>query len=317
MFTRISMVIVTTLAFGPNVGLAQLHFEQPAVSLGELRGGPSYSHRFAFVNESNAIIEIIDVRLGCGCLQPVIDKRSIQPGEKGVLLMNLRTLGQAAGPRSWQAHVRYRCGSATHETALTVAATLRNEITVEPSIVALTVETTLRQEITITNHRPRPLRVTAVVASAAAIRVLGTTERNGVTKIAFEVSRDDLKTQRKEETLFIETDDPDYRQMQIPITLTRAERAEVRATPERVVVTGAGSQLVRLRSTVDKVVRIERADCDDSAIRCTWAAGPGDDATLRISMDPAKMTSATVTVRVHLASPAGNVMTIPVVLRCE
>src|ERR1051325_4197870 len=97
------MRTLTTLVFFigcPALASAQLRFVQPSVELGELRGGPSYAHRFEFVNEAAGPIEITDFRLGCGCLQPVLDKRVYQAGEKGTLVMNLRTLGQQEGPRA-------------------------------------------------------------------------------------------------------------------------------------------------------------------------------------------------------------------------
>ncbi|MBI1830280.1 MAG: DUF1573 domain-containing protein [Planctomycetes bacterium] len=317
MLTKRLVVAFALLSLCPNNSLAQLRFAQSAVNLGELRGGPTYSHDFHFVNDSTVPIEIGDIRLGCGCLQPMLDERSFQPGEKGVLRMNLRTLGQAEGARTWQAHVQFRHAGKTLETSLTVGAVIRNEIPVSPAIIALTVETTLRQEITITDQRPKPMTVTAVVASSRAIRLVAKMERNGVTKITVEVSRSALTRHSQEEMLTVETDDPNYRQLQIPITLTKTERAEVRATPDRVVLAGSNSQLVRLRSTSGKVVRIEGADSDDSAIRCSWADGPGEDATLKISVDAAKTAADNATVRVRLASPAGSVIAIPVVLRKE
>src|SRR5688572_25659723 len=96
-----TIVILGLLAL-PSLASAQLRFMQPTAELGELRGGPAYQHRFDFVNDSAQTLEITDFRLGCGCLQPVLDKRVYQPGEKGSLLMNVRTLGQMGGARAWR-----------------------------------------------------------------------------------------------------------------------------------------------------------------------------------------------------------------------
>ena len=146
MLTKSAYVAFVLLLACPAFASAQLRFTQPTGNLGELRGGPVYQHRFEFVNDSIQPIEITDIRLGCGCLQPTLDKRVYRPGEKGVLVMNLRTLGQPNGPRTWQAFVQFRAGEKTLEVGLLLGATIRNEVTVEPSIVAMSVETTLSRK---------------------------------------------------------------------------------------------------------------------------------------------------------------------------
>src|SRR5438093_1605020 len=161
MLTIRTGIALTLLLVSPAMASAQLRFTQPAANLGELRGGPVYQQRFDFVNDSAQAIEITDFRLGCGCLHPVLDKRVYQAGEKGTLHMHIRTLGQQNGARTWQAHAQYRLAGKPNEAGLVVRATIRNEVTIEPAIVALTVVTTLKQEVTIKDHRALPLKISA------------------------------------------------------------------------------------------------------------------------------------------------------------
>jgi hypothetical protein len=317
MLKRRSWFACALLLVCPPLASAQLRFTHPTANLGELRGGPVYQQRFEFVNDSAQPIEVTDFRLGCGCLQPVLAKRIYQPGEKGTLLMNVRTLGQRSGARTWQAQVQYRLSKKLHEVNLLLGATIRNEVTIEPSIVAMTIVTTLKQELTITDHRPTPMKVTTVLASSPAIRVSTQPLGNGVTKVMLEVSQSALTAARQEETLNIYTDDPNYRQLQVPITLLKADRADVSATPDKIELSGPGSQLVRLRASGNKAVRIEKADADHPAVKCTWAPGPGNDATLKISVDATLLTSASATVRVRLTEPSAQTLTILVALRRE
>ena len=281
-------IIIGLLLASPALARADLRFTRPAVDLGELRGGPAYQHRFDFVNADDAKAEA-------------------------------RHHGQQNGARTWQARVQYREGNATHETTLLIGATLRNEVTVEPSILALTVATTVRQEVTITDHRALPMKITAVTASSPAIRVSTQAVGNGLTKVTLEVSGATLTAARQEATIDIYTDDPLYRQLQVPITLARAARAEVSATPDKVEMHGSGSKLVRLRAVGDQPVRIERADADHPAIQCTWASGPGNDATLKISVnaDQRSGVTALASVRVRLTEPSARTLTIPVEMRKE
>jgi len=313
------IVVLAMLLASPALATAQLRFAEAFGNLGELRGGPVYTHRFEFINDSTRPLEIIDFRLGCGCLQPQLDKRVYQPGEKGTLLMHIRTLGQPDGVRTWQAQVQYRSANQLAECALTVAANLRNEITVEPSLLAMTVETTLRQEITIKDQRKTPMKINNVLASSPALRVTVQPTVDGVTKVFVDVSRSALTANKQNEMLSIYSDDPHYRLLQVPITLTKAQRTGVSATPESVTLIGTGSQLVRLRGNNDQMVRVERADADHSALTCTYAAGPGNDATLKIVVNASRLTtpSAIATVTVRLAEPAGAVVAIPVVMRKE
>lgn len=309
---RTSTALILFLAC-PAFAAAQLRFDQSAANLGELRGGLAYGHRFDFVNEGQGPVEITDIRLGCGCLAPVLDQRVYQAGAKGTLLMHIRTLGQPEGPRTWQAHVQYRHAGKLNEATLVLAARIRNEITIEPSIIAMTVKTTLKQELRITDHRSKAMTVSKVLASSPAIHVAVQPINDGATRVILEVSGAALTSSRQEETIHIYTDDPHYRHLQVPITLLRAEQADVTAVPSRVELIGAGSQLVRLRTAGEKAVRIDKVDVDLPTIKCTWAVGPGNDATLKIAA-PSTSVDAQTNVRVHIGA---TVLTIPVTLRRE
>ncbi len=318
MFSSRSILVLGVLLACPALASAQLRFTAPAADLGELRGGPVYDHRFEFVNDSAQPLEITDIRLGCGCLQSVLDQRVFAAGAQGSLRLNIRTLGQPNGARTWQAHVQYRQGSTVGETTLILAATIRNEITVEPSIIAISVETTLKQEVTITDHRPMPRKVTAVLASSPAIRVTTQPTVGGVTRVILEVSASALTAARQEEMLNIYTAAPYSPQLQVPNTQMTASRPTVSATPDKVEIVGVGSQLVRLRGSGDKAVRIDKAEANQPGIKCSWATGPGNDATLKISADATagwRAPSTPPRVQVHLSDPAGTTLTIPVILR--
>ncbi len=315
MFAIRHLFVLGLVLVCPALAFAQLRFTQSTVDLGELRGGPVCDHRFEFVNDSMQPIEIADIRLGCGCLQSVLEKRVFAAGEKGSLRLYIRTLGQPNGARTWQAHVQYRQGTQVRETTLALAASIRNEITIEPSILAMTVETALKQELTITDHRPTPSKLKAILASSPAIRVTTQPTANGVTRVLLEVSAAALTAARQEEILSVYIDDPFYRELQVPITLTKANRPAVTATPEQVEIVGPGSQIVRLRGNGDEAVRIDRAEASQPGIKCTWAAGPGNDATLKISAADDASFSTPARVLVHLATPAGATVVIPVALR--
>ena len=128
-----------------------------------------------------------------------------------------------------------------------------------------------------------------------------------------------MTADRQEETLNLYTDDPAYPHLQVPITLMQSIRAAMTATPEKVELIGAGSQLVRLRGANGQVVRIEKAVSDHPAITCTWAAGPGNESTLKIRVNPALLATpgASTEVRIQFVEPAGTTLSIPVRMKKE
>ena len=301
---------------------SELRVAAASVDLGVIRGGQKLTHRFELVNRGGESIEILDLKHGCGCLAPRLDQRVIPPGGKATLVMELRTLGQADGPHTWELQVHYRAGADAKTLRLSLRGTVQSEITVQPAILGLHVSTTVQQEVTLTDARAAPLRVVDAEVRAAGVRVTKIERAGKTTKIVVAADGAKLPPGRHEGFLTITTDDADYGQLQVPIVVTKAAAlTAVRCVPERVELrlapgTTTASALVRLRSTNDRAIRVAKIEASDSALVCTWAAGPGNDATVRIQALAARLTGAVQTqITVHLATPADDAMTIPVMIR--
>jgi hypothetical protein len=308
-------IITILLVAGPL--RAQLHCEQPIANLGEVRSGPACTHRYLLVNTGAAPLDIVGVRRDCGCLEPVLEKRALAPGEQAALELRVRTLGQPEGQRSWLAWVQYREGADLRELRLTLLASLRNEVTVQPAQLALHVEKALQQEILVTDRRTPGLRLTAVHASTPALKATLQPQGDGVTRVLLEVSAADLAPGQLDATLDLYSDDPYYRQLQVPVTLTRADKSTVSATPSVVRLQPSTSQpvcsqLVRLRPSGDDKVLVDTVEADAPGITCTWAAGPDNGVTLKIRVDSRLAQSGTHLLRVQLAGR--ETLTIPVVI---
>src|SRR5437764_4825405 len=202
-----SLAVLLAWALLPGLLHAGLRCVPPAADLGEIRGGPARQHRFELVNDGNAPIEILEVQRGCGCLEPRLDRQTLPPGAKAILLVELRTAGQSNGPRSWNLRIRYRDGEAMREELLVIAATIRNEVTVEPPLLALHVQDVLRQEVVVTDLRSPPLKVTSVQATSPALRAVVQGQAGGVTKILLEATGSALTDGRQDAMLNIYTDD--------------------------------------------------------------------------------------------------------------
>ena len=255
---------------------------------------------------------------GCNCLTPRLEKRLLEPGEKTRLELALRTLGHPDGQHAWTASVRYREGDTVKEIPLGVRARVINEVTVQPAVCALFVEKMLRQEVTLTDLRKPPLTVTRAETSTRAIKVETKTLEGGVTKIILEAAGPGLAPGHYDEMLSIYTSDPSYSQLQVPITLVRVSESPVLATPEEVQLVAEPGQpilstLIRLRPRGEEAVVIDKVAADDPVVACTWAAGPGTHATLKIQVTATR--SLDTAVRVHLRQPVQETLTIPVRIR--
>jgi hypothetical protein len=289
------------------------------VDLGEIRGGPPRKHTFTLVNDGPDRIEVVDIERGCGCLDPQLDRKVLKAGSKASLTVALRTAGQPNGPRSWNLRIHYRDGTEMREELVVISATIRNDVTVQPSILALQVQEALRQEVVVTDLRSPPLKVTAVHASSPAILAAVQSSAGGVTRLTLDVTAARVPSTRQEAILSIYTDDPLYSPLQLPISITRSSKAALTASPAEVQARITAEQptaaaMVRVRPADGHRVAIDSVDTDDPGVTCTWAAGPGTGATLKVQVDARRLSdrSGPRSVRVRLSEPSQEVLTIPV-----
>jgi hypothetical protein len=119
--------------------------------------------------------------------------------------------------------------------------------------------------------------------------------------------------------LHIFTSDPDYAHLEIPVTVTKSQPVRLIATPAQVELRLAPSAataaaLVRLRSPSGQPVRIAKVASAHGALTCTWAAGPGNDATLKVQVAGARLRKddASSAVVVVLEDDPQATLTIPV-----
>jgi hypothetical protein len=301
---------------------ADLRFAAPRAKVGELRSGAKVAHSFAFVNEGPDAVEILEARPGCGCLTPLPARRVYGPGEEGSIPLEINARGQSAGPHTWRLALRYRAGAAERETTLEVTAQVLTEVTLQPAALTLFADGPLTQEIVLTDTRPHPLTVTATATSCPALRArLTEPYRDGLghwlRKITLEI--DACPEGRHAERLLVYTNDPDYRELEVPITLVKRARQRLTATPDRVALRlapgdTAASCCVRLVDRQGDKVIVEAVTADKSGIVCRWAPGPGNGATVRMQVERDRVGAGAFegTVRVRLSAPVPETVSIPV-----
>jgi hypothetical protein len=307
---------------------ADLRFAANQVIVGEVKCGAPLAHEFTFVNDGPETVAITEVQVSCGCLRPKLEQRTYRPGEGGKLRIEVNTLTQGAGPHAWRAAIRYRKGNEECDTAVVLSGSVVAEITVEPTELVIFADHAISHELRVTDRRQKPLAITKMETTSPAIKAQLTGETRDAQGRATRTIRLDVAENSPEgnfhETLHIETDDPLYRDLQVPITMVKRSRQQVTAMPASVELTvprgqAIPSRIVRLSAKDTKAIEIDRITPSDSSIRCTWARGPGLQATLRIAMDRTQIQADGFrgTIEVHVSQPMSETLILPIRLVLE
>jgi hypothetical protein len=297
---------------------AELHFDAATVNLGEIRSSAPVTCHFSFVNNSTGPAEIVEVRPGCGCLQSRLDKMSLAPGERGVVTLDIRTLGQPAGPHTWTLSVFSKAGERVIEQILKITADVITEVTIQPAAVTLVTRATRTEELLLTDRRSEPLAIVQVETTTPWLRAqaspMTVSDSLGcfISRIHVEIA-ESCPLGRHDETVVIHTSDMLYGELKIAFTVVKLEGKDITATPSEVNL-AEGSRFVRLTDLHDRPVVVKSVEADDPAINCHWAAGPQNQATLKLQIDGSKWNGAALAtqVRVQISSPVCEELTIPV-----
>lgn len=316
------LVAMTLLTAGTGTARADLVCPEPVVDRGDVRSGSPLVQHFALVNRGGGEVEITEVKPGCGCLVPRLDRRRLRPGEQGVLELTVNTLTAATGPQDWRVRVSYQSAGQPGELSLLLRANVIPEISVEPAALVVFANGPLRRDVTLVERRPQPLALTGVRTTSPHLRARAGEPGRDVAghwsrAIALEVLAD-YPEGRHEESLTITPADPALGEWKVPVTVVKRSGKAATAAPEAVTFTGTPGEalparLVRISGHGDQEVVVDRVEPGDPAVQCQWAQGPGPQVTLKVRLDPARAAVGLQTqIRVHLRQPAEQTLTIPV-----
>ena len=187
----------------------------PVIDRGEAKIGQQLVETFTLTNRSATPISITNVQSSCGCLEPKLDRRDLQPNESTKLTVEINTLSQPAGQMNWPVRVQHSAG--TLELAL--CATLVSEVKIEPAATVFRIRQARSVTVTVADTRAKPFRVMAVGASMQQVHAeVTSTEGNASTIRVTATPNGSSGTQKG--FVWITTDDPLYPQIRVPVTLT-------------------------------------------------------------------------------------------------
>jgi hypothetical protein len=307
---------------------AQLHFAEPVVHVGTVYSGQPLVRKFPFVNVGKEPVDIINIKGSCACAVPRLAKRQFAPGEEGVVEFEVHTLGQPAGPSAWGLTLTCQSGPTVTAIPLRIQAELITEVRCEPAALQLLVRDGLTATLTIHWKSSLFPRLQAVRTSAAPLQATiepgPSCDLGGSTQRVRVAVADDYPEGRHEEIVSIYTDNPAYAELKVPVTIVKASRQRVSATPGRIMLAAPAGQpvpsrVVLLRDADNQAVQIEKITADHPALSGSWAPGPGELATLKVRVDAAVLPPAGLRSAVHveLRQPVPETLTIPVEVRRE
>ncbi len=306
------------------VARAELTCPAPVFQAGPLNSGKALVHRFSLVNRGSQAVVVNEVKPGCGCLSAALDRKKFAPGESGTLTVEINTVTQPAGPNTWTVSVRGSQADRPFELPLRVQAHLTADLAVQPATLVVYTDRAVSHAFTLSEHRPEPVTVRAATTSSPHFRA-SVGEVSGQSgqwsrRIALEVLAS-CPDGRYEDVLHLHTSDPVSPELKVPFTVVKRSPGRVQASPPSVEWLLLGKQplparIVLLSTGDDQPVEIERIVSSDPSLKCTWAAGPGSRATLRIQVDRDRLGAGGLdgAIQVHLKKPASQV--VSVLVRC-
>ncbi len=299
-----------------------LHFNEPRADIGEVRSGRPVEHTFHFHNDGPWPVAVSSVTASCGCLAPKAECRAYRPGEAGGVVLAVNTLSQAAGSHEWTVRVAYRDEAEWHEAVLCLRATVVPEVTAQPAELTVFADGPVTHEVVVTDLRPRPLHVLDVRSSTPELRgrvthVAQDSAGRSAHHVRVEVAPG--REGRHEEALTLYTDDPEHRELRVPVTIVRRPRQGVTVSPTSLSVDAAAgepvpSQTLLVRDAQGAPVRLAAVDASDPALSGHWAQGPGTMATVKVRVDGARLHGDTLRgeIRIRVAAPVEATLVVPV-----
>jgi hypothetical protein len=304
-----------------NPPAGPLHCPAALAAKGDVKGGPPLAHTFELTHRGAGTLTIAKVEAGCGCLRQSLSTGVLAPGETAKLTLEVNTLTQPDGPNRWQIAVGYKVEAPgappqTGELLLQITATLSREVTVTPPQVGFSTTGTATQKLMVGDTRGKPLTVLkATTTSPYLTAEVGPREEGKGQAVTVTLSPD-APTGHRDEAVVLQTDDPAYPELRVPVRVLKRAVGGVRVAPESISVRFAPGQtelstLVQLRAVDGKTVEVASTESDLPGVTVKHSPGAGAVAVVRVTVTESTQ-SGSCRVRVKMSQPSGQEIVIPV-----
>lgn len=303
----------------------ELHFVKTTVDLGLLTKETDYT--FSFENRGKHTVKIIAIRSSCNCTTPTPEKRTLLPGEKGRILVNIKPRLERIGQNLYAVDVEYQ-GAQLRRTRLTLQAQHRPDIVVPDRLILRSVPgRSASVSFSVIDYRERPLAIKEIKTSSPTLQARVTQEPSTYLpgwqyRLEVSLSPDPRPGGSREESVWLGTTDPQREKILVRVTVQRAHR--IRVSPSslrlRAVKNQPGKQTGKLfiDDTEGESLTVLSARPSHPSLRCTLQTNPVrggvlleaelDESRLRVPHGP-------LTIRVVLNKPVREELCITVLPR--
>jgi hypothetical protein len=95
LFAVLAVAAASAFAVAPAAKGPKVVFKEEAWNFGRAKMGADLVHEFAFKNEGDAPLKIINVETSCGCTAALVSDKKIEPGKSGKIKITFNTQGYA------------------------------------------------------------------------------------------------------------------------------------------------------------------------------------------------------------------------------
>lgn len=250
------------------------------VDLGKIGRGWAGQATWKIQNTQKLPLIITQIQPGCHCVEPEVDQNKLEIGQTATIKARIRTLSQPEGPVSWKLKVHYRQGNQTGTMDLLAKAELVGDLICEPTILVFKGDGSLAIPLTLKDRRKPGIEVTKVSAGLKSIKVDLQKSEPGDNLIRVEKLPGPSGHQKG--FLVLETNDPLYPQLEVPVQLETSSTQKVEATPSVIQISSNGNCRVLLSRQGDLLVRVSKVHLPQG-LTAKINKGPGPKSTIEFT----------------------------------
>jgi hypothetical protein len=313
---RYSLVLCAgLLAGGPAAASwADAMFDELSKDFGSVPRGPTLSHSFRVVNNTNGPVSIARVRVSCGCVNATAVKTYLEPGEETSILTRIDT-AIFSGVRSVTIYVQFD-RPRFEEVRLWVQANARDDFSVAPDVLALGQvrrASTPSASVNVTFYGNTDARVLEVRSETNYIQPMVKEVRRQGSEVVYEVTarlRSDTPVGKWYTDIWLTTNNLSLPKVRVPLTVEIESALTVNpGTAElgEVKVGASGERRVIVRGVKPfKITSIKGADNELLVRDSTNEAKPVH--VLTVTLKPAKPGDVSRTLHVLTDLPDDGVI---------
>lgn len=250
------------------------------VDLGKIGRGWSGHATWKIQNAQNLPLIITQVQPGCHCVEPEVDRNKLEKGETATIKARIRTLSQPEGLVSWRLKVHYRQGTQMGTMDLVAKAELVGDLICEPTILVFKGEGTLVVPLTLKDRRKPGIEVTKVSAGLKGIKA--DLQKSGPGDNLIRVEKLAGPSGHQKGYLVLETNDPLYPQLEIPVQLETSSTQKVEAAPSVIQFSSNDRCRVLFSRQGDLLVRVSKVHLPQG-LAAKISKGPGPKSTIEFT----------------------------------